>query len=301
MAVLSALLVEHGGIVFRGFPVESAEDFDRLVKVLGPSELSYAGGAALRGRIKGDVYEATRLAPSAKILLHQEMAYLPEGPGRVVFFCRQPADRGGETFIGDMRRITQALPTELRQRLERLDTVVIRNFATPPPEGAPEPTNLIHPDQRSWRTAFYTSDRHDVEKVCVEKGMTPIWHEDNSLTTKAVLPNFKRHPATGEKVIHTVAFGNADDYNKIAGADAAAAQAFTQYIESQRIRSGSVLSDGSIMPKEERELIMSIYEQHELSWAWKAGDIMLLDNLLVGHGRYAYSGNHREVLVGLLR
>ena len=300
MHVLSGLLVAHEGIVFRGFPIENPEEFDRLVTILGPSRLSYAGGAALRERITGNVYEATRLSSSAKILLHQEMAYLPNGPGRVVFFCRQRADQGGETFIGDMRRVTEALPDELKQRLEQLDTVIIRNFAPPPPDGQPEPASLIHPDQRSWRSAFYTSDRDEVERACSEKGMTPIWHEDGSLTTRTVLSNFKTHPVTGEKIIHTVAFGNTDDYNKIAGADDAAAKAFTEYIESQKIKSGSHLSDGSVMPKAERDLIMSTYERHEISWPWQAGDIMLLDNLLAGHGRYAYSGGQREVVVGLL-
>ncbi len=55
------------------------------------------------------------------------------------------------------------------------------------------------------------------------------------------------------------------------------------------------------MPKHERDLCISILEQHEFSWPWQAGDIMLLDNLLVGHGRYAYAGGQREVQVGLLK
>jgi alpha-ketoglutarate-dependent taurine dioxygenase len=165
---LDALLLDYGGIVFRGFPVASSTQFSELAQLLGPYSGDYSGGASARTKITANVMEATRLAKQIKIPLHQEMSYLRDYPGRIAFYCVTPADRGGETIIADMRRFTRELPDDIRRKLEQLGISVVRNFAAPAEDGVEYFED--HPDQRSWQFGFYTDTREAVETTCASKG-----------------------------------------------------------------------------------------------------------------------------------
>ncbi len=296
--VLNRLVVENGGIVLRGFPVATTEDFNALAIKLGPFHLNYAAGAATRPKIKDFVYEATRVAANLKIPLHQEMAYLRDYPGRIAFFCCRRAEKGGETVIGDMRAVTRSIPGPLREKLERLGTINIRNFTAPPSDGQQEQIGL-HPDQRSWKYAFYTADKNEVEKICFDRGLIPTWHQDDSLTVKASLPVFARHYVTGETIYRSVAQYNDNDYRAVSQLSEADAKELDKMFSKQTIKSSYTLGDGTELSKEERGLITSLFTENEVRWPWQNGDVMILDNLLAAHGRNPYFGD-RDVQVALL-
>ena len=74
------LLVRHGALLLRGFPVRDTDAFTRLISHYRPHGAGYVGGATPRAAIKGAVYEATQVPQQVTILLHQEMAYLKDYP-----------------------------------------------------------------------------------------------------------------------------------------------------------------------------------------------------------------------------
>lgn len=71
---LEAQLRKSGAVLFRGFPVNSASDFNDVVEASGFEEFPYVGGAAPRTNVVGRVFTANESPPDQKIPFHHEMA-----------------------------------------------------------------------------------------------------------------------------------------------------------------------------------------------------------------------------------
>lgn len=298
LAAIEALLTLHGGLVFRGFDVQRADDFSRFVKLFEPFAAGYVGGANVRRELAEEVYEASQYAAPLKLPLHQEMAYAQGYPGRVVFFCRKPAEQGGETIICDMRQVTRDLPGPLREKLAAHGVSNVRNFTAPRTDGREERASE-HPDQKSWKTGFFTDDRSEVEAICAERGMKPAWHEDGSLTVTVEFDAFTPHPVTGEPIYRSNIHLDLYSDRELAKLPAAVREPIQEMFANQAIKSGIYLGDGTALSDEEIDIFTSLFDRHEVSWVWQPGDIMLLDNLLTAHGRNPFEGT-RDIQVGLL-
>lgn len=72
--LLDSLLRNSGAILFRGFPVKTASDFNEFVEAFGFEELPYVGGAAPRTNVVGRVFTSNESPPDQKIPFHHEMA-----------------------------------------------------------------------------------------------------------------------------------------------------------------------------------------------------------------------------------
>lgn len=298
LAAIEAQLVEHGGLVFRGFDVQGASDFSRFVRLFEPFATGYVGGANVRRELAEEVYEASQYAAPLKLPLHQEMAYAQGYPGRVVFFCRKPAEKGGETIICDMRRVTRDLPRPLREKLAAHGVSNVRNFTAPRTDGREERATE-HPDQKSWKTGFFTEERSEVEAICAERGMKPIWHEDGSLTVIVEFDAFTPHPVTAERIYRSNIHLDLYSDRELAKLPREVREPIQEMFANQAIKSGIYLGDGTELSEDEVDIFNALFDRHEVSWAWQPGDIMLLDNLLTAHGRNPYEGT-RDIQVGLL-
>ena len=91
----------HGAILFRGFPLVSAEDFDRFVTAFELPNFPYDESLsnAVRMNRTPRVFTANEAPPDVTIYLHHEMAQTPIYPSRLFFFCEHAADNGGATPI----------------------------------------------------------------------------------------------------------------------------------------------------------------------------------------------------------
>ena len=289
--LLDHLILQYGGIVLRGFPLASAEDFDRFVRLFPAYDRGYVAGMTPRNFVAGKVMESTRLAADYKIGLHSEMAYMRTYPPRIAFFARKAAGVGGETIIGSLREITRRLPKPLRARLEAHKVHMVRNYA--PCGNTRDAAVVEHADQMGWDDAFHTESRSDVEAQCRAIGLDFTWNADASLTVVDTLDPFTDHPKTGERFfrsnVHTNKAADRQGYGDIR----------TRVQASQKRRSGHFLDNGEELSPDECETIHRILEEVEISWKWQDGDVMILDNLQVAHGRNPFSGP-REILVALL-
>lgn len=72
--LLQSQRLKHGAILFRGFPINSPEDFNAIVEAFGFEELPYLGGAAPRTNVVGRVFTANESPPHLFIPFHHEMA-----------------------------------------------------------------------------------------------------------------------------------------------------------------------------------------------------------------------------------
>ncbi|PWA88097.1 tauD/TfdA-like domain-containing protein [Artemisia annua] len=74
---LDSLLHRSGAVLFRGFSVSSASDFNDVVESSGYEDFSYGvGGAGSRTKVIGRVYTANEASPDQYIPFHHEMSHV---------------------------------------------------------------------------------------------------------------------------------------------------------------------------------------------------------------------------------
>ena len=126
---IEARLAATGALLFRGFPIDSAEHFAKFVEALGYPNFAYqgAGGNAVRENVVGDrVFTANESPPDRVIPFHHELAQTPVFPHRVLFFCDIPAATGGATPLLDSHRVYTRIRDQLPEFMEELETKGVR-------------------------------------------------------------------------------------------------------------------------------------------------------------------------------
>jgi alpha-ketoglutarate-dependent taurine dioxygenase len=291
-AIEQALLT-FGAIVWRGFPVAETDHFIAMMEGFAPYAKGYAGGTSNRKAIKGPAMEATRTPPHVYIQLHQEMSYMPDNPRALAFWCKLAPDSGGETVICDMRGLLEEIPEPTRTKFETLGARYVRNLRCADLDDWRADPELRH---ATWQYWFDSESREEVSRQLDERGTHYRWNADGSLTFWNEEPTLTRHPVKGETVYFnqlnsqiqnewTIGKERADLFDRLYGdhTDRPYAVAF---------------GNGDPVTEEDYLALRDLFEARKIAFAWRAGDVMLLDNKLTAHGRHAYTGE-RDVQVML--
>ncbi len=282
---LEAQLLANGALLFRGWQVETLADFRRFVTAFAGTErlFDYSGGASPRsdlGDKSGGVYSSTDYPPHVALSLHNELSYAGIFPSRLYFFCLVPANEGGETTLGDSRRILAGIDADVLERFRRKGIRYIRNLSPYPGSGY------------SWQEAFATTDAAEAETRCRDIGADFHWSEDGVLRISQLRPATAVHPRTGDEVW----FNQADGFHPTA-LDAETYRALLNDLGSEdRFRLNVSYGDGSSIEAQALDHIRSVIERETIPHRWRAGDIIVIDNLLAAHGRRPFSGARKIAL-----
>jgi alpha-ketoglutarate-dependent taurine dioxygenase len=145
-----------------------------------------------------------------------------------------------------------------------------------------------------WRTAFQTTDQTVVEEHCKRNGIEAEWTSDGRLRTYAVLPAVIEHPRTGE----TVWFNHATFFH-VSTLDPSLREGLLAGFEDEAdLPTNTYYGDGSPIEPETLAELREAYRQETVSFSWRRGDILMLDNIFAAHGRAPYEGP-RKILVGM--
>ncbi|WP_196073190.1 TauD/TfdA family dioxygenase [Nakamurella alba] len=294
-ATLDELLVEHGALVFRDFAIGDSKDFRAFVADYGFADLTYTAGASKRAAIDADVYEATALPPDVIIPLHQEMAYLSRWPGRLAFFSNLPAEEGGETIIGDMRKISAELPAELVEAVREHGILYRRNFRAPSDSWEHHPTlDAIH---KPWPDAFGTDDPAHIEQFCKDMNLALTWEPDGSLTTEFLAPGFIEYPTLDAPLWFNQLHAQSMTLRTYGATNLAL---FFEYYPRDRVRPyETLLGNRSQISARQIDAIYDVLDRHTVAFPWQRGDVMVVDNIITMHGRNPFRGK-RDTQVALL-
>lgn len=273
-------LLRHGGLLFRGFAVETSTDFERYCKAIDAKLLNYVGGESPRSPVTEKVYTSTEYPSHLEIALHNEMSYANGWPSKLFFFCWRPAAQGGETPIADSRKVLAAIDPEVRKRFMDRQVMYVNNFHDGWGLG------------KSWQQIFETSDRSQVELYCRQNDTEFRWI-DTGLWTRAIRPAVIIHPATGESVW----FNQADRWH-VSSRGREKSRAMLKVMTEEELPRNAYYGDGSRIDTEDLETIREIYRDIEIALPWEKGDILLLDNILAAHGRRPYQGP-RKIMVAM--
>ncbi|KAJ8433498.1 hypothetical protein Cgig2_018032 [Carnegiea gigantea] len=258
---LESRLHHAGAVLFRGFPVSSAADFNDVVEAFGFEELPYVGGAAPRSNVVGRVFTANESPPDQKIPFHHEMAQVPEFPSKLFFFCEVEPTTGGETPIVLSHIIYERMKEkhpEFVQQLEEHGLIYMRVSG--------EDDNPASPIGRA------------------KLGMKLVWLEDGVKTIMGPIPAIKFDESRQRKVW----------FNSMVAA-------YTGWGDERNDpRKTVTFGDGRPLSEDAIYGCLKILEEESVAIPWKKGDVLLIDNWAVLHSRRSFDPP-RRVLASLCK
>jgi len=271
-------LLKRGGILFRNFNISSPELFEQFVIACSAELLQYRERSSPRTQVNNNIYTSTDYPANQSIFLHNENSYQRTWPMKIFFFCSRPAAEGGETPIADCRKIFNRIDLKIRQRFMEKGWMLVRNFG--------------HGLSLSWQSVFQTGDKSAVEAYCRQAGIETEWREDR-LRTKQVRRAVAQHPKTGEMI-----WFNHAAFFHISTLEASTREILLAGLKEDDLPNNTYYGDGSPIELTVLEEIREAYRRETVSFTWQVRDVLMLDNMLVAHGRNPYAGR-REILVAM--
>ena len=276
---LETRLWQEGAILFRDFDLRTAEEFEKLIETVSGKLLDYSYRSTPRTQVSGHIYTSTEYPAHQSIPLHNELAYSRDWPAKLWFFSMQVADEGGETPLADSRKIYPLIPVEIRECFERKGLMYVRNYGT----------GL----DLAWEDVFQTTSRLEVEDYCRTAGIDFEWIGEDQLRTRQCCQVSAKHPQTGELIW----FNQAHLFH-ISRLPADVGEWLLATFAEEDLPRNVYFADGSAIESEMVGQILKVYEQQAKSFSWRAGDVLLIDNMLTAHGRNPFTGK-RRVVVGM--
>lgn len=273
-------LIRYGAILLRNFNIQSISEFNRFVQILCPNLLDYIYRSTPRTKLGGKIYTATEYPAHRIIPMHNENSYAKLWPQKIFFYSSIVAEEGGETPIADSRAVYQKIAPIIREKFEQHGVMYVRNYS--------DDIDL------RWQDVFQTESKQDVEKYCVEHDLDFRWHTGNpELTTKQICQATLIHPITSEPVW----FNQAHLFH-VSALDQDTKQSLLDSLGEQNIPRNAFYGDHSPIELDVLAHIREIYDQEKVKFIWQKNDIMILDNILVAHGRETYTGE-RKIAVAM--
>jgi alpha-ketoglutarate-dependent taurine dioxygenase len=273
---LETWLARHGAILFRNFGLPGPAAFEAFAEAISPALYGEYGDLPKKegGR---NTYRSTPYPERQMILYHNESSHLSRWPRRQFFFCELASVTGGATPIVDCREMLRQLPAQLVDTFGRKQLMYVRTFT----RGLDVP----------WREFFDTDDRRAVEARCEAAGVQYEWLPNDELQTRTVCPAVIVHPLTGER-----SFFNQVQLHHIACLAPDVRMDLLDMVGLARMPRHAYFGDGSAISDDAIALIGAAYERCAVRFDWRAGDVLMLDNMLVAHARDPYQGPRKIVV-----
>ncbi|TQD71135.1 hypothetical protein C1H46_043330 [Malus baccata] len=211
-------LRKSGAVLFRGFPVNTASDFNDVVEAFGYEENPYVGTAP-RTKIVGRVFTANEAPPDHKIPFHHEMVLgynlgvitidkpstevsyevsfqYPEYPSKLLFFCEIEPVSGGETPIVLSHIVYERMKDKHPQFVQKLEDhgliytkVLGQDY---------DPSSAMG---RGWKSTFGTEDKNIAEQRAAKLGYVLEWLDDGVKTIRGPIPGIKCDSSTRQRKV----------------------------------------------------------------------------------------------------
>jgi alpha-ketoglutarate-dependent taurine dioxygenase len=272
-------LLRHGAILFRNFPLPAVEKFHHFVRIIAGDPLEYKERSSPRSSVGENIYTSTDYPADQSIFPHNEHSYSNTFPLKLFFWCDVPAREGGETPLGDTRRVYERVPPEIREKFAAKGWMFVRNFNSG--FGLP------------WQTVFQTEDRNIVEEYCSRNDIEWEWRGKDKLRTRQVRPAIAQHPYTKEFV-----WFNHATFFHITTMEKTMVEVLRAEFAEDELPNNTFYGDGTPIPDETVEALREAYRQEMIKFPWQSGDVVLIDNMLTAHARSSFAGP-RRILVAM--
>lgn len=277
---VDAALVDTGALLFRGFDVPDPLAFDAAIEGYGEAGFTYEDSLsnAVRTNVTPRVFTANEAPPTTEIFLHHEMAQTPLYPAKLFFYCEIAPGSGGATPLCRSDWVLERLAEQSPDFVARLEAEGVRYTNVMP--GSDDSGSG---QGRSWRSTLSVSDESEAEARLQELGYSWEWLEDGSLrVTTAALP-----------AVRTLEDGRKTFFNQLIAA-------FRGWADSRNDPNKAItFGGGGPITSKDMAPAIALADEFTHDLAWQAGDVALIDNFSVMHGRRPFEGK-RRVLASLI-
>ena len=273
---LDDLILRQGAILFRNFDTATTQDLEAFADQVTASDfVSYREAATPRKHVAGHTFTSTEYPKGFRIYLHNENSHVTSWPMYLFFQCMTAPAEGGATPLADCRGVYGRLPAHVVDRFSQQGVLYRRNF-------------FAH-SAIPWQAAFGVDSKHDLESYCFSNHMQPEWTEDG-LTIRYRRWATARHPKTGDLLwFNHGLFFNPYSLEPVL-------KEAMEGLDDDEYVSTTYYGDGSPIEEVTLRALDDAYNAETASFAWNAGDVLMVDNMRIAHGRQPYSGE-RQVFV----
>ncbi|QTL36472.1 TauD/TfdA family dioxygenase [Pseudoalteromonas viridis] len=276
-AQIDQQLKQYGAILLRGFNVQNEDDFREVANEFIPTLAKYMEGATPRTNLGKGAYTSTEFPNELSIAQHNELSYIKQWPMKIAFSCMIPAQERGATPIADVRKVHDFIDADIKAKFEEHGWMLVRNYG-----------NGLGP---TWQKAFNTDDIEEVKAYCQQADVELEILSADQIRTRQVRPAIREHIHTGEKVW----FNHAAFWHPSSLCPVIRKELVSQFGE-EALTYNTMYGDGSVIPDEVIEHINEAYKKATVTFLWEKGDVLLMDNMLVSHGRDPFKGERRVVV-----
>jgi alpha-ketoglutarate-dependent taurine dioxygenase len=269
ISIWSRVLAD-GAVLLRGLPLTGPAEVTQARAALGLRPFRSKERFAHRQEEKG------ALSPicwpdERELCPYQEEAFSTSIPGVILTGCVQAPDSGGAARLSDARRLAAYLPPALSTRIRTHGWYMTRVF---------------HPNfGLSWQEAFACRDQATLSSLCAREKITCEWLNDGSLRTSRWRPAFRIHPVTGEECwFNQLAFLNQ-------GSLEARDRELLSLAFGEHLPVDTLLGDGQALSASDLLAIHDAYDATTTRLSWRAGDLLIVDNILTAQGRDPLTGS----------
>lgn len=276
------LFRRHGALLFRNFEADS-DDFTDFTARYCRDFSTYQGGGFRWGPLDREkinnndtLLTVTGATQSFGIQLHGEMYYMKRRPTLLWFFCEHPPAVAGETTLCSGAELYRRMGDEEREFFARHRLKYVRRLTAD-----------------EWPVAFQSDDFAEVRRWCEDNESALTEHPDGSITIEYVSPAVRREGPGGEEVfINTLLLMYAVEQAFRSGAAA-------QIVNLPRNDCPMVvrLESGEEVPARIVERLARAAEELTVKVSWRKGDVLMIDNRRVMHGRKKCHGTDRKIFV----
>lgn len=288
----------YGAILFRGFEVEDAEQFQKVLELLNVQlESVYHFGSAHRVRITDKIFTSSEAPPDRIIAPHNELNMVPMRPSVLAFFCQIQPDIYGETPIINTEKLFDNLSPSLQYKIANFPQRFVRYV----------PKHLLE-------IVFEGLLQEEITRLLQKQGFDFNWQEDGSIYFECSYITLFSHPKTSRlcfslSIVDSLV--SREWYRNIGQRYSFWKRLYYNWLPAnlyktfqQGLTTAATVVDSSqkrtstlntyFLNEDSQDTEMTQAEAQELGKAewknasvfkWKQGDILVMDNLQVAHSR----------------
>jgi alpha-ketoglutarate-dependent taurine dioxygenase len=267
------MVAARGWALIRGLGLDNPGAFRMSINELGIPLMDEYGDLPQLPSDDGTagVFNVTKYPAKNAILFHNEGSHTTQAPRHIFFQCSIAAEQDGETPLADSAAVFAALPPHMAEAFARRGLLYKRNFV----DGL----------DVSWQTYFGTASRSELESMCAQQEIKLIWRADGGLATQTLRPAVIAHPDSGARV-----FFNQILLHHPASLDPKVRKALLSMLKGQGFPRDVCFGDGETIPDEWVAEVLRAHIKVAASFAWRPGDVVVVDNFAVSHARRPFTG-----------
>jgi hypothetical protein len=280
-AAISKGLKEIGAVLIQGLALQDPDHFEKFIAAYGLPVFPYRESLsnAVRVNYSKRVFTANEAPSQVEIYLHHEMAQTPVSPSVLFFCCISAAEQGGATPLCRSDQLFEAFKLSHPKWTEQLVSKGLRYVTR-----MPAVSDRLSGQGRSWYSTLNVNDKNEAEEKLADMGYEYTWQNNDGLETLSPrLPGIVGLTNGGQSFYH---------------------QLIAAYRGWPGVRenpvSGVMFGDKTEIPGDLLESLSTMAEDYTTDLNWADGEIAILNNKMIMHGRRPYSGNRkRQVLVSM--